>query len=123
LKPGLGARVARVIDRPDSRSELPIACTLDAGGFEGRQAEWAALGRSLLSVERPERGPVLIGFRADAQTKAELDRLVAAEAECCPFLELAVVTGESLELMIDGPADAGPVIDQLVDGLTAEAPA
>jgi hypothetical protein len=121
LKPGSSVRLALVIDRPDTESELPIACTLDAGDLESREAEWAAVGSRLISIERSASGSAVLSFAAGAETKAELERLVAAEAECCPFLELSVVDGESLELTIDGPTEAAPVIDQLVDSLNVKA--
>jgi hypothetical protein len=95
------------------RRELPIACSLDAAGLRAREAEFAGLGRSLISVSRGEGARVLIRFKADETTRATLDRLVAAEAECCPFLEMTVREGGALELTIDAPDDAAPVTAEL----------
>jgi hypothetical protein len=108
---------------PD-RDGLPIACALGAGDFEARQAELARLGRrSLVSIERPADGPIVLAFKGDSETRAELERIIAAEAECCAFLELGLRSGEPLELTIDGPDDARPVIEDLVNAFAAEAAA
>jgi phosphotransferase system HPr-like phosphotransfer protein len=114
-------RLATVMSGPDPADELPIACTLGAGDFETRQAELSALGRrSLISIEHPAGSPVVLAFRRDAATKAELERIAAAEAECCGFLKLTITAGESLELTIEGPDDAGAVIEDLVGAFNAE---
>jgi MerR family transcriptional regulator, copper efflux regulator len=97
--------------------ELPIACSLDAARLRAREAELARLGRSLISADEPGRVPVTLRFTADPQTRERLDRIVAAERECCPFLDLRVREGETLELTIDGPEDAGPVIEGLTDAI------
>ena len=115
-------RVPTVMSRPDQTHELPIACTLAGGDFETRQAELSALGgSSLISVDRPADGPVVLSFKSDPKTRADLDRIVAAEAECCPFLRLTITTGKRLELTIDGPADAALVIEELVGAVATEA--
>jgi hypothetical protein len=93
--------------------ELPIACSLDAEGLGMRQAELAVLGRGLVEVSPAGETPVVLRFIADADTRTSLDRIVAAEAECCPFLAISVRGGDTLELTIDGPDDAAPVIAEL----------
>jgi hypothetical protein len=109
-------------ERGHRMTELPIACSLDAGDLETRQAELAAIGRrSLLSVGRADGAPVVLAFKSDAETKAELERIVAAEAACCAFLELTITTGDSLQLTIDGPEDAGPIVDELVSAIASGA--
>jgi hypothetical protein len=100
--------------------ELPIACFLDAAGLRARKAELAALGRSLISVSQPEGEPAVLSFTSDGGTRAVLDHIVAAEAECCPFLDLRIAEGDPLELTIDGPADAAPVIADLVAAFRGE---
>jgi hypothetical protein len=59
----------------------------------------------------------VLRFKSARDTRAELDRLVAAEAECCPFLEMTVSEGDALELTIDGPDDAKPVIADFVGAI------
>lgn len=103
---------------------LPIACSLDSGDLEDRRAELRALAqRSLISVARPHGTPVVLTFKNDPATKAALERIVAAESECCPFLEMTLADRDSLELAIDGPEDAGPIVDDFVSAFAAEATA
>jgi hypothetical protein len=104
-------------------TDLPIACFLDAAGLRARESELARLGRSLISVSRPRGAPVVLQFTADEETRNRLNRIVAAEAECCPFLDMTVREGETLELTIDGPDDAAPVITGLVDAIRGGAAA
>jgi hypothetical protein len=100
-----------------SPRELPVACSLDAARLRAREAELAALGRTLISVSEPDGARFVLRFTADDQTKGRLDRVVAAEAECCPFLELRVSEGETLELSLDGPDEAAPLIADLVGAI------
>jgi hypothetical protein len=102
-------------------TELPIACSLSAGDLEARQAELAAVGRrSLISVARAE-GAAVLNFKKGPGTRSELERIVAAEAECCAFLEMNVREGDSLTLTIDGPEGAGPVVEELVEAIASQA--
>jgi hypothetical protein len=101
-----------------SPRELPIACSLDAARLRAREAELAGLGRSLISVSPPEGAPVTLRFTGDQETRERLDRIIAAEAECCPFLDMTVREAETLELTIDGPGDAAPVIAGLVEAIS-----
>src|SRR5829696_4685219 len=103
-------------------NELPIACTLDAGNLAARHESLAALGRrSLISVEGRGGLPVALSFRGDAETRADLERFVAAEGECCSFLDLRVSGEDPLELRIDAPALAEPIVTELVDAFASEA--
>jgi hypothetical protein len=110
------------MSKHDPIDELPIACSLAAGDLKTRQSELVALGRqSLISVDRTDHGPVVLHFKADAATRAELRRIVAAEAECCAFLQMTLTEGASLNLAIEGPTGAGPVIEELVSTFETEA--
>jgi hypothetical protein len=100
-----------------SPRELPVACSLDVARLRAREAELAALGGSLISVSDPPGPRAVLSFTADEGTKDRLDRIVAAEAECCPFLDLRVSEGETLELSLDGPAEATPLIADLVGAI------
>jgi hypothetical protein len=82
--------------------EIPVACRLSASDAGERQAEWAALlERATLSRTRAN-GRVRVAFAPLVGVREELQRLVAAEQECCPFLDLAlegtglVLTGNEL---------------------------
>lgn len=94
----------------------PIACSLGAGEMRQRLDAIAALGaESLVGHERTSEAHVL-RFRAGDGTRRELERVLAAEADCCPFLdlELSERNGE-LILRMGAPEDARP----LADGLAA----
>jgi hypothetical protein len=95
--------------------ELPIACTLSATELPERLAEMSELGRAaLLDVERDGTRAVL-RFRPDATTGQRLAAIVAAEARCCAFLDMALrEERDTLSLSIVAPADAGLVLDELV---------
>jgi hypothetical protein len=101
-----------------------ITCTLTARELPQRVAEIRALGRAaLLSVERRPAVAVL-RFRAGPEARAELRRIVAAEARCCAFLHLDVEDGpDGLLLTIAATPGGEPVMHELVDAFAADASA
>lgn len=101
-------------------AELPIACSLSAAELPGRLAEMADLGRSgLRGVERRDARAVL-RFRADPEIRERLAAVVAAEAECCAFLDIALSDDDDgVALTISAPADARPILDELVAAFAA----
>jgi len=102
--------------------EIPIACLLDAADLAGRHADLAALGRrSLLSVQGGGGSPSVLRFRGDPETRAELERIVAAEAGCCGFLDMDLEGRDPITLRIDAPPDAAPVVEELVGAFASEA--
>src|SRR4051812_246231 len=96
-------------------AELPIACTLAATDLRDRLAEIRAIGAAaLLEVDRRGAG-VVLRFRRNDSTRARLAAIVAAEAQCCAFLDLQLSEDyAALALHIRGPAGAEPVVDDLV---------
>jgi hypothetical protein len=93
-------------------SNKPIACTLSAADLSARVAEMNRLGRdALLSVD----GAGTLRFRADTETRARLEAIVAAETECCPFLDFDLrEEGGALVLELRAPQGAEPVVADLV---------
>jgi hypothetical protein len=93
-------------------SDTPIACSLSAEELPARLAEIQALGAdALLRVD----GPGALRFRNDDPTRRRLEKIVAAESECCDFLafELKAV-GDEIELcIITGPEGAEALADDL----------
>ena len=69
-------------------TELPMACTLGTGDLEQRLAEIAALGAERLISHEADGDRQLLRFHSDADTRRRLERIVAAEGECCAFLDL-----------------------------------
>jgi hypothetical protein len=93
--------------------DLPLACSLDAEALEDRVAEIRALGRDALVAVEPDG---VLRFRATPETRRRLERIIAAEAECCAFLNLDLREehGE-LRLSVTAPGDAEPVAAGLVE--------
>lgn len=94
-------------------SDTPIACTLSAADLAPRLAEMKRLGQdALVSVDADGR----LRFRADPDTRARLEAIVAAESECCPFLDLSLrEEAGGLVLTIAAPKGAEPVVAGLVE--------
>jgi hypothetical protein len=94
-------------------SELPLACSLHGAEARERLVQIAAVGEAgLLAVEADTAGATL---RFRPEVRERLDAIVAAEAECCPFLSLDLAEEPGmLRLTISAPADAEPVLHDLV---------
>ncbi len=91
-----------------------MACSLDAGDLKSRYLELAALGAVALIDSQSEGEQQRLRFRRSAELERRLGAVVAAEAKCCPFLDLAIGReGGELVLTISGPPEAGPVSAQL----------
>ena len=85
---------------------LPIACSLNADDLAQRREEWRAL--PLLGARVQLRFPL--------SARADLDRLVEAEARCCPFLTLRVTERvDALVLTVDAPEGAEAVLGGMVE--------
>jgi hypothetical protein len=96
-------------------TELPLACSLSGNDQVHRLREMASLSDRVLAVHpKGDRG-ARVDFRGDMETKSRLERIVDAERECCPFLELALSDhGSKLAVSIGGPEGAEPVIQEIV---------
>ena len=93
--------------------DLPLACSLDGPALAERLAEMRAVGRESLIAAGPGGE---LRFRASPGVRQRLERIVAAEAECCAFLwlELSEHDGE-LRLAVSAPEGAEPVVAGLVE--------
>jgi hypothetical protein len=101
--------------------ELPIACSLSAVDLEARRAELAEIGRrGLVSLTQASADRAVLDFNPDPRTKRDLERVVAAEAECCAFLEMNITEGDSLTLSIAGPPEAGALVEELARAIAGE---
>lgn len=92
--------------------DLPIACALTPDGLAARLALIDALAADgLLDCTATD-----VGMRARLRDTPDIEQrtreLVAAESECCAFLDFCLGRQDGdLVLDISGPADAWPVID------------
>src|SRR5262245_24626957 len=99
------------------KSDIPIACSLRAPDLRTRLEEMSQLGQdALLSLD--SHGAM--HFRADPETRARLQAIVRAEAECCPFLDLNLrEEASALVLEIGAPEGAEPLVADLVSAFHA----
>jgi len=96
-------------------TELPIACTLDAAGLTDRLAEMSALGAQALTRAELDGRHAGLRFAARPGLWARLDAVVAAEAQCCAFLDMRLrEEGGDLVLDVRAPAGAEPVLAEIV---------
>jgi len=97
--------------------DMPIACTLPPAALSERLASIRQFtSRSLLSHQLADR-TLRLTYRLEA--KDELERIVAAERECCSFLEFELEDAPtSIVLSIQAPeggeADARWLFDQFL---------
>jgi hypothetical protein len=88
--------------------DIPIACTLDAAALADRREEWAAL-RSFRTGEHRTDTTLETTWRRQGDVQPELERLVAAERECCRFLSLELTIREdSVTLVTSFPQGLSP---------------
>ncbi len=86
---------------------LPIACTLAPDELQDRSAEWRALSRYVDQASIIPGG-LSVTFKTLDGVEAELQRLIALEAECCRWLTFAVRRGQdSLEMTITADSEDG----------------
>jgi len=86
---------------------LPIACTLGPDEGAQRIGDWRRLGSAFALGRVTDVGEVTIRFRDAPGVERELERLVAAERICCPFLSWNITrTPSEWRLTISGEEDA-----------------
>jgi hypothetical protein len=74
----------------------------------------AALGAASLKGRVTDRDAHVLRFRSDPATRRRLERIVTAESECCPFLDLRLSQeGDELMLRIAAPRDGARVAEEL----------
>jgi len=107
-----------------TNDENPIACSLEGVELRRRLEVIATLGADALLGREDTGGRHLLRFRNDAGVRQQLEEIVAAEAECCSFLKLALSEGgEELALSIAAPPDGQAVADGLAGAFEADTPA
>lgn len=78
-----------------------IACTLDAAGLADRKRDWAALRGSRVGEHRTA-DTLTTMWRLDPGVQAELERLVAAERQCCAFLRFTLTIRDGAVTLVTG---------------------
>jgi hypothetical protein len=93
---------------------LPIACSLSAAELPARQAEIRALAGDGLVDMTQEAGRAILCFRPDPEIRERVEAIVAAESECCAFLDFKVEHGaEATVLTVSAPNGGAETVDQL----------
>lgn len=94
----------------------PIACTLSPADMPRRAADIRALGRdALVAVERSEASATL-RFRRDPDIRDRLEAIVAAESECCAFIDFELADGDdAIVLTLRAPDGGEPGMHMLAD--------
>ena len=94
----------------------PIVCSLNPDELQSRLDEIAGLGSESLITRKTDGDRHLLRFHGDAGTRQRLEAIVAAEAQCCSFLDLSLTRdGDVLVLSIVAPAGAELVASQLAN--------
>ena len=98
-----------------SKTETPIACTLDGPSFKSRIATIGALFNRALRSTRRDGARLHLTFAPEA--RAEVEELVRLERVCCAFLSFDVRDEPSgIELTITAPNTGSA--DDLLSGFS-----
>jgi hypothetical protein len=101
----------------------PLTCSLGASDLQLRLDEIVRLGAASLIDRDMEDGTHTLRFRADPATRHRLKQIVAAEAECCSFLDLELnERDDELILTLDAPEDGRYLADGLAVAFGAGRP-
>lgn len=93
----------------------PISCSLTGAEYRERLADLGELARDALRERRPIDGGARLTFDDSAEVRERLEALVAAEAECCPFLAMRLHAADGrLVLDVTGPDAAAPILAELL---------
>jgi hypothetical protein len=95
-------------------ADEPVACSLGVSELQQRLATIAEVGAEGLISHEAVGGRHRLRFRASTAMRERLEGIVAAEAECCSFLDLSVSEeGGELVLSIAAPEEGQTVADEL----------
>jgi hypothetical protein len=95
-----------------NETTLAIACTLGGTDFKARVAAIAALSRR--SLLRSSRDGLVLRLTYRLESLADIQDLVAQEAECCAFLAFDLRhNDDAVRLTITAPASAADAGEEL----------
>jgi hypothetical protein len=97
---------------------LPIACKLSATDLKARGEELRALGGDGLVDATEEPGRAVLRFRPDPSVRKRVEAAVAAESECCAFLDFELEAGEDATVLtISAPNGGAEMVHELAAAL------
>lgn len=85
--------------------ETPIACTMDSRDMRTRQEEWRSLLVSIVIDRSLVAGGVQLVIKNSADTKQELERLIALERSCCAWIHWQVRGKPPSLLLVEATAE------------------
>jgi hypothetical protein len=92
----------------------PIACSLTAAELPAREAQIRALGRDGLVAAAEEADRVVLRFRPDPEIRERVAAIVAAESECCAFLDFTIEHDDGATVLtIAAPNGGGEMLHEL----------
>lgn len=96
-----------------------LTCSLGPVELRARRRDMEALARgALVEVER-RPGGARLRYRAGVGVGEALAALVRRERECCPFLDLRVVSQPgAVVLEVSAPPEAQPTLDGMLESLS-----
>lgn len=86
----------------NSRTRIPIACSLTAEDFADREAACRTLLETSLVAAEPVPGGVRLSLHPGSAES--LRKLVALERECCPWIK-SRIEGSTVTLNADGDGE------------------
>jgi hypothetical protein len=93
-----------------------LACSLSADERTERGRELRELARRALAGRDREERAVVLTYRAAPEVEEALRDVIRREAECCPFLDLELVSGErELSLRVSAPAAGEEMLDLIYE--------
>ena len=97
---------------------LPIACTLSATDLRARSEQLRALGGDGLLHASEAEGRAVLRFRPDTSVRKRVEAVVAAESECCAFLDFQLEHGEDATVLtISAPNGGAEMVHELAAAL------
>jgi len=97
---------------------LPIACTLNATDLRARGEELRALGRDALLDATEDEGRAVLRFRPGLAVRTRVEALMAAESECCAFLDFELEQREDATVLtISAPNGGAEMVHELAAAL------
>jgi MerR family copper efflux transcriptional regulator len=99
-----------------------LSCSLSGPELVSRIREWGQVASRAIS-RHVEKGRIVSTYPPDQQLLQQLHRLIAAEAECCPFMQFNVKEGpDQVEVELRVPEDMSEVL-AIMFGLVTQQPA
>jgi len=99
--PPADSSIRKGMERP------PIACTLNVADFVERSELWRQVIEGWgIKRERTSDG-IHLTFRRDSGVAATLEELARLEAECCPWMRIAISERQQIHMRLSADDPAG----------------